>query len=189
MPEAGAAARCRLYLRATATPPAGFAETLTGALAAVDVACLRLATGPEAPKLIALAQARGAAVLLDGHPDLVAGLGADGVHLADPGSYQAARRMLGDRASIGVYCEASRHAAMEAAEAGADYVAVAPDLELVRWWAELMVVPVVVELGDELDRAAEFIAAGADFICPGESIWNASEGFSGAIQRIAALLH
>ncbi len=60
---------------------------------------------------------------------------------------------------------------MEVAEAGADYVAFGPDLDVVAWWAEIMVVPVVVELGDDLGRARDFIAAGADFICPGEAFW------------------
>lgn len=181
-------ARCRLYLTAPATLPDDFARSLEAALAVADVACLRLAPAPEAVPLIAEAQARGAAVLLDGRPDLVAGLGADGVHLADPAAYDAARRLLGEKASIGVWCDASRHAAMEAADAGADYVGFAPDLDLVGWWAEIMVVPQVVELGDDLERAAEFAAAGADFIAPSEAIWRHGDGVAARLQRMMALL-
>ena len=127
-------------------------------------------------------------MLLDGRPDLVAALGADGVHLKDLADYEDARRLLGTAASIGVFCEGSRHLAMEASEAGADYVAFAPDLDLVAWWAELMVVPVVVELGDDLDRAADFIAAAADFICPGEALWRDPGGALATVRRLAGLM-
>jgi thiamine-phosphate pyrophosphorylase len=188
MAEAGApAARCRLYLSAPTVLPADFARTLAAVLAAGDVACLRLAPGPDIRALIAMAQASGSAVLLDGRPDLVANLGADGVHLGDPADYEAARRLLGSAANIGVHCDSSRHLAMEASEAGADYVAFAPDLELVAWWAELMVVPVVAELGDDPDLASEFIAAGADFICPAEALWRDGEAVA-QVRRLAGLL-
>jgi len=187
MAEAGApAARCRLYLAAPAALPADFAQTLAAVLAVGDVACLRLTPGPDIRPLIAMAQARGSAVLLDGRPDLVASLGADGVHLGDPAAYDPARHLLGSAASIGVYCDSSRHLAMEASEAGADYVAFAPDLELVAWWAELMVVPVVAELGDDLDRAGDFIAAGADFICLGEALWRNRDA-AATVKRLAHL--
>jgi thiamine-phosphate pyrophosphorylase len=187
MAEAGApAARCRLYLSAPATLPVGFATTLDDVLKAGDVACLRLTPGPDIRATVVAAQARGCAVLVDGHPDLVASLAADGVHLREPADYEEARRQLGPSASIGVFCGASRHVAMEAAEAGAEYVALDPDLDLVAWWAELMVVPVVVELGDALDRAGEFIAAGADFICPGEAIWRGADT-AGLVRRLAGL--
>ena len=187
MAEAGApAARCRLYLSAPAVPPADFATMLEAALHAADVACIRLTPGPDVQSLIRTAQGRGCAALLAGRPDLVASLEADGVHLHDVASYEEARGQLGPAASIGVYCGGSRHLAMEAAEAGADYVALDPDLELVLWWAELMVVPVVVELGDALDRAGEFIAAGADFICPGEGVWREGNVL-GALRRLVAL--
>jgi thiamine-phosphate pyrophosphorylase len=189
MAEAGApAARCRLYLSVPAVLPAEFALTLAAVLAAGDIACLRLAPAPDIRPLIAAAQARGCAVLLDGRPDLVAGLGADGVHLSDQAAYDEARRLLGAAASIGVYCDSSRHLAMEASEAGADYVAFSADLDLVGWWAELMVVPAVVELGDNLDRAAHFIAAGADFICPGQALWRDREGAAAAVRGLAGLM-
>jgi thiamine-phosphate pyrophosphorylase len=189
MAEAGApAARCRLYLCAPAILPADFARQLPAVLAAGDVACLRLVPGPDLAPLIAIAQSRGCAVLLEGRPELVAGLAADGVHLRDPADYRAARALLGPQASIGVSCDSSRHLAMEASEAGADYVAFAPDLDLVAWWAELMVVPMVVELGEDLDRAAAFIAAGADFICPGEGLWHDAPAALAAVEQLARLM-
>jgi thiamine-phosphate pyrophosphorylase len=189
MAEAGApAARCRLYLSAPAALPTDFATTLAAVLAVGEVACLRLSPGPDIRPLVDLAQAHACAVVLDGRPDLVGDLSADGVHLGNPADYENARRLLGTAASIGVFCDSSRHLAMEASEAGADYVAFAPDLDLVTWWAELMVVPVVVELGNDLDRAADYIAASADFICLGEALWHDREGAAAAVRRLARLM-
>jgi thiamine-phosphate pyrophosphorylase len=183
-----APARCQLYLAAPAALPADFAATLAAALDAATVACLRLPALPDVAALIGLAQRRGTAVLFDGRPELAARLGADGAHLADPASYGAARRALGEQAIVGIHCATSRHAAMEAGEAGADYVAFAADLELVRWWAELMVVPVVAEIGDDLEQAAAFAAAGADFICPGEAVWREPDDAPALLRRAAALI-
>ena len=188
MGQAGApSARCRLYLAAPAALPANFAQTLNAVFAANDIACLRVAAEPASGPLIALAQAKGCAALLDGRPELVARLGADGVHLGDPAAYEPARRLLGPDFTIGVHCDSSRHLAMEAGEGGADYVAFAPDLDLVAWWAELMVVPVVAELGEDLGQAKDFIAAGADFICPGEALWRGQDP-AGQLRRLALFM-
>src|SRR5471032_3303586 len=159
MAEAGApAARCRLYLSGPSILPANFAANSAGVLTAGEVACLRLAPTPDIQAPVLAAQAQGCAVLLDGRPELVKSLGADGVHLRQPADYESARSELGVSASIGVFCGNSRHVAMDMAEAGADYVAFAPELDLVAWWAEIMVIPVVVELGDDLERARDFVA-------------------------------
>ncbi len=182
------AARCRLCLKAPNPLPANFGALLDAALAAGDVACLRLSPSPEISAFIAAAQAKGCAVLLDDSADEVRGFGADGVHLSKPEDYEKARDMLGDNFSIGVFCGNSRHAAMEAGEAGADYVAIAPDLELVTWWAEIMVVPVVVELAQDLGQAGDFIAAGADFLCLDDGIWQSEENLKVAISRVMALI-
>jgi thiamine-phosphate pyrophosphorylase len=180
-------ARCQLYLAAPADLPEDFAVTLSAVLAAVEVACLRLPPRPGIGDLVRLAQGRGTAVVIDGNPELAADLGADGVHLSRPEDYGAARRRLGDDAIVGVHCDRSRHAAMEAGEAGADYVAFAADRELVRWWAELMLVPMVAEL-DGLDQAAEFAAAGAEFIALGEALWRDPAGAPAAVRHLTALL-
>ena len=164
-------ARCQLYLAAPAAFPPDFATTLKAVLDAAPVACLRLPALPEAAGPMQIAQARDVAVLLDGNPGLAERLGADGVHLADGKDYAAARRLLGEQRIVGVHCGASRHAAMLAADAGADYVAFDSELDLVSWWAEMMVVPVVVELGSDLARAADFAAAGADFVSAGEAVF------------------
>jgi thiamine-phosphate pyrophosphorylase len=177
-------ARCQLYLAAPAALSAGFGKSLAAVLDAVEVACLRLPPAADIEELLRLAQQRGTAVVIAGDIELAARLGADGVHLADLGSYATARSRLGADAILGIACGDSRHAAMEAGEAGADYVSLAPDLELVRWWAEMMVVPVVVELGERLDQAADFVAAGAEFIALGEALWRDTA----AARQISTLL-
>ena len=181
-------ARCQLYLAAPAVLPAGFGATLAGVLDAVEVACLRLPPAADIEELVHLAQQRGTAVVIAGEIELAARLGADGVHLPDLRNYGAARSRLGADAILGVACGDSRHLAMEAGEAGADYVSLAADLELVRWWAEMMVVPVVVELGEGLDLAADFIAAGAEFIALGEALWRDPAGAPTIARQISALL-
>ncbi len=180
------APRCQLYLAAPATFSPDFAATLATVLDAAPVACLRLPALPEATELLRLAQARDVAVLLDGNAELAERLGADGVHLAADAPYAAARRVLGDQAIVGVHCGLSRHAAMLAADAGADYVAFDADLELVAWWAEVMVVPVVVELASGLARAVEFAAAGADFVLAGAALFDHPAEAPAAAKRLAA---
>jgi len=181
-------ARCQLYLAAAPAFPSDFAARLAAVLDAAPVACLRLPALPEAAEFLRLAQARDIAALLDGNAELAQRLGADGVHLTDGADFTAARRLLGDQAIVGVHCGNSRHAAMLAADAGADYVAVDADLELVAWWAEVMVVPVVVELGDDIARAAEFADAGADFVAIGEILWREPENAPATAKRLAAAI-
>ena len=182
-----APAGCQLYLAAPAELPPDFAETLDAVLEAAAIACLRLPPRPGMAHLVRLAQGRGTAVVIEGDSDLAAVLGADGVHLADLKTYGAARDRLGHDAIVGVSCGRSRHDAMEAGEAGADYVAFAADLELVRWWAELMLVPVVAELQSP-DQAAEFAAAGAEFIALGGALWHDPAGALAAVRNLSMLL-
>lgn len=167
-----------------------FADLLSRSIANADVACLRIA-GKDRERVTTIArdlmgptQTAGIAVLLD-DADLARKLGADGVHLADPKNYADARKTMGDRFSIGIACPSERHVAMEAAEAGADYIqfdfdpAAADDfLELVAWWAEMMTVPSVVHCPPEPAVAAAVIAAGADFLAPDASLWSLPDPIS-----------
>lgn len=161
-------------------------EALDRALIAGDVACLIVdpagATSPgrlaEVRTLLRLAQARDVAALVVGEPALARELKADGVHLAaqpDPDACAAAvknaRRLLGSDASIGASAGLSRHRAMVAGEAGADYVAFEADdgdlaalAEMVDWWAELFEVPSLVLGAFEADVVRALASAGADFI-------------------------
>ena len=131
--------RCRLYL---ITPPeiadiAAFSKLLDEALDAGDVASLQIRLksrdGVPAPDhhilelgrhIIPRAQERGVAVLINDRPDLAVELGADGVHIGQTDMpYAKARKLVGPDAIIGVTCHDSRHLALEAGDAGADYVA------------------------------------------------------------------
>ncbi len=115
------------------------------------------------------------ALLLRDRADLLTATGADGVHLTEITQLKALRGKLGDL-SIGVACPLERHAAMIAAETGADYVAFDPApapaeaLPLIQWWAEMMTVPSVVQAATP-DEATRFTEAGADFIAVTADLW------------------
>jgi thiamine-phosphate pyrophosphorylase len=101
----------------------------------------------------------------------------------------AARRTLGDL-QLGVWCGASRDQAMEAGEAGADYVAFGPygdvedpaDPELVQWWVELMELPAVAEGRITPQNCAPLVQAGADFLAVGEAVWRHDGGPADAVR-------
>lgn len=223
--KAGAAAPspCRLYLL---SPPQigdldAFAAILPEVLAAGDVAAFQLRlkgpanpeTGEEAAapdeailaaggRLIALVQQAGVAAILNDRPDLARTLGVDGVHLGPHDApYEEARRHLGPRAIIGVSCQASRHRAMTAAEAGADYVAfgaffptatkgaVTPaTTEIVEWWSEIFTTPCVAIGGITAANCAPLVTAGADFLAVSSAVWGHSRGpAAGAAELHAAI--
>ena len=118
-------------------------------------------------------------------------LKADGVHLGqDDGTVAEARDALGMQAQIGVTCHASRHLAMEAGEAGADYVAFGafypsttkdkgdaerPEPEILEWWSQIFELPSVAIGGITPDNCAPLIAAGADFLAVSGAVWNGDE--------------
>ena len=205
-----AAASCRLYL---ITPPriddpAAFARTLELALAAGDVAALqvRLKDAPDSvietvTELVRpLAQARGVAVIMNDRPDLAARLGCDGVHVGqDDAPYAEARRTVGADRIVGVTCHDSRHLAMEAAEAGADYVAFGAmfptetkqaktrcELELLTLWQETMQTPCVAIGGITVGNARHPAAAGADFVAVSAGVWSHPEGPAAAVAALNA---
>ncbi len=202
--------RCRLYLiTPPALDPAAFAPVLAEALAGGDVACVQLrlkgasdeAVLAAGRALMPIAQAAGAAFIVNDRPDLARALGADGVHVGqDDASYAEARRMLGPDAIVGVTCHDSRHLAMEAADAGADYVAfgaiyatatkdakTSAPLDLIQWWAELFEPPCVAIGGITVENAAPVIAAGADFLAVSAGVWNHADGPRAAVARFNAL--
>jgi thiamine-phosphate pyrophosphorylase len=116
-------------------------------------------------------------------------LGADGVHLGQAdGEVGEARQRLGREAQIGVTCHASRHLAMEAGEAGADYVAFGaffasptkpgehrPEPELLEWWSALFELPCVAIGGITPQNCAPLVAAGADFLAVSHAVWGGDE--------------
>ncbi|HUO94053.1 MAG TPA: thiamine phosphate synthase [Rhizomicrobium sp.] len=201
---------CRLYL---ITPqrlePRSFADTLRAALGAGDVASLQLRLKDVSDDdvrrateiLMPIAQARGVAFLINDRPDLAAELRTDGVHIGqEDATYREARAAVGPNAIVGVTCHDSRHLAIEAAEAGADYVAFGAffptttkepktraDIEILRWWAEMMVVPQVAIGGITVENAKPLVEAGADFLAVSAGIWSHPNGPAAAVKAFNAL--
>lgn len=202
--------RARLYL---ITPPAfelaAFSRTLQDALTGGDVACvqLRLKEIPDAEvhrvgaALKPIVQSAGSAFILNDRPDLAAKLDADGVHIGQSdASYAQARAALGADKIVGVTCHNSRHLAMEAAEAGADYVAFgafyatdtkAPshwaELETLEIWSEISTIPCVAIGGVTLDNCEPLIRAAADFLAVSGGVWNHAHGPRAAVAAFNAL--
>jgi thiamine-phosphate pyrophosphorylase len=201
---------CRLYL---ITPPQfeprAFADVLRRAFDGGDVASLqlRLKDVPDGDILRAgeilmpIAQAQGAAFIVNDRPDIARILRADGVHIGqEDARYAEARAAVGKDGIVGVTAHNSRHLAMDASEAGADYVAFGAffptetkqaktqaDLELLRWWAEMMVIPVVAIGGITVDNAKPLIEAGADFIAVSAGVWNHPDGPAAAVKAFNEL--
>jgi thiamine-phosphate pyrophosphorylase len=197
-------ATCRLYL---ITPPqldaAAFSLALAQALEAGDVAAVQLRlkgvsddeirTGARLLKPIV--QGHGAAFILNDRPDLAAELACDGVHIGQSdATYDEARRLMGEDRIVGVTCHNSRHLAIAAAEAGADYVAfgaffpsatkaatAVADLALLRWWADLMTVPCVAIGGITPENCAPLVEAGADFLAVSAGVWEHAAGPAAAV--------
>ena len=142
-----------------------------------------------AEPLQAICAARDVAFIINDSIPLAKRLGADGVHLGQKdGTVEDAREQLGRDAQIGVTCHASRHLAMEAGEAGADYVAFGaffpsttkqsehrPEPDLIEWWSGLFEIPCVAIGGITPDNCRPLIEAGADFLAVSGAVWNGDE--------------
>ena len=189
---------CQLYLISPPAIDARFVDRLAAAFDGGPVAAfqLRLKGTDEheiarlAGPLQRLCAEREVAFIVNDSVALAKRLGADGVHLGQgDGDPADARRILGPAAQIGVTCHASRHLAMEAGEAGADYVAfgafyptvtkavehrTTPDI--LRWWSGLMELPCVAIGGITPDNARPLVEAGADFLAVSGAVWNHAKG-------------
>ena len=203
----------RLYL---ITPPViddleAFALDLGAALGAGDVAALqvRLKPADEAAitaaveRLGPIARAHDVALILNDRPDLAQALGCDGVHVGQSdASVASARRIMGANAMIGATCHDSRDLAMEAAEAGADYVAFGaffptdtketthrPDPEILTIWQQTVEIPCVAIGGINADNAAGLARAGADFVAVSAAVWRHPEGPAAGVRALNAALN
>jgi thiamine-phosphate pyrophosphorylase len=130
--------------------------------------------------------ARDCAFIVNDSVALARRLGADGVHLGQSdGDPREAREVLGRQAQIGVTCHASRHLAMEAGEAGADYVAFGsffpsstkasehrPEPNILAWWQALFEIPCVAIGGITPGNCGPLVAAGADFLAVSAAVWS-----------------
>lgn len=188
---------CHLYLISPLVVGGDFPARLERALDAGPVAAFQFRVKGmdqhEAARLAAPLQeicaARGVAFIVNDSVALAKWLKADGVHLGQrDGDVREAREALGREAQIGVTCHASRHLAMEAGEAGADYVAFGayfpsmtkasehrPEPELLAWWQELMEIPCVAIGGITPENCGPLIEAGADFLAVSGAVWNGDE--------------
>ena len=200
---------CRLYLL---TPPrfdaAAFSSLLTSALDAGDVAAVQVRLKDADDDTIRRSceilrksvQERNVALILNDRPDLALELGCDGVHIGQQDTpYREVRSLLGEDRIVGVTCHNSRHLAMEAAEAGADYVAfgafystttkqasTAAEPEILAWWSELMTVPCVAIGGITVQNCRPLIEAGADFLAVSAGVWQHPDGPAAAVRAFAA---
>jgi thiamine-phosphate pyrophosphorylase len=208
---------CRLYL---ISPPViadldRFVDALKGALSGGDVACFQLrlksVEGASAPDEEILAAAAAIAPVLRAHdvhflindrPDLAKRAGADGVHIGQKDVKIAqARALLGASATVGVTCHNSYDLAIDAGDAGTDYVAFgaffptrtkeAParaDISLIEDWTFATTVPCVAIGGINAENCAEIVAAGADFIAVSSAVWDAADGPEAAVRNINAAI-
>lgn len=198
----------RLYLVTPGIADAGaFADRLREALAEADIAAvlLRLAPGDErglinrVKTLAKIAQEKDTALILDGHPDIVARAGADGAHLTGIGAFEEAVGGLKPERIAGAGGLETRHDAMTAAERGADYVMFGepdadgrrPPFEAVRerigWWAEVFQTPCV-GYADSLDEVAMLAQAGADFVATGGFVLDDPRGPRAALAEALSVL-
>lgn len=147
--------------------------------------------------LMPIAQRAGVAFIINDRPDLARRLGADGVHVGQEDTpYAEARAIVGVNAIVGVTCHASRHQAIDAADAGADYVAFGAffptttkdaktraDLGLLSWWQEMMNGPCVAIGGITTENARDLVDAGADFLAVASGVWDHPQGPAVAVRR------
>lgn len=201
---------CQLYL---ISPPAiddGFVARLAQAFDGGAVAAFQLrlkgvdedTIARAAEPLQKLCAERDVAFIINDSVALAQRLGADGVHLGQgDGNAREARKLLGPTVQIGITCHDSRHLAMEAGEAGADYVAFGafyptttkethhrPDPSILSWWTTLFELPCVAIGGITADNAAPLVQAGADFLAVSGAVWGHADGPEAGVRAFSALL-
>ena len=201
---------CQLYLISPLDVTGAYPDALKAALDAGPVAAFQFRVKGvdqhEAARLAAPLQeicaAREVAFIVNDDMGLAKRLGADGVHLGQgDGDPEVARRLLGPTAQIGVTCHDSRHLAMEAGEAGADYVAFGaffptstkethhrPDPSILSWWTTLFEIPCVAIGGITPDNGRVLVEAGADFLAVCSSVWAHPDGPAAGVKAFQQIL-
>ena len=188
---------CQLYLISPLEVGGDFPDRLRAALGGGGAAAFQLRTkGIDSHELARLAEPlqricadHEVAFIVNDSAAMAKRLDADGVHLGQgDGDVREARALLGPERQIGVTCHDSRHLAMEAGEAGADYVAFGafyptttkpsehrPDPALLGWWSSLFEMPSVAIGGITPANAAPLVAAGADFVAVLNAVWGSDD--------------
>ena len=188
---------CELYLISPQEVGGAFPDQLTAALGGGPVAAFQLRVknvgehelARLAEPLQRICADHDVAFLVNDSMSLAKRLGADGVHLGQSdGDLREARALLGPAAQIGRTCHDSRHLAMDAGEAGADYVAFGafyetttkpspyrPEPQILSWWSALFEVPCVAIGGITPANAAPLVAAGADFVAVCQAVFGVED--------------
>lgn len=201
---------CQLYLISPLDVGGDFPEILESALSAGTVAAFQFRVkdvdqheaAALAEPLQAICAAHDVAFIVNDSVALAKRLKADGVHLGQgDGDVREARETLGKDAQIGVTCHNSRHLAMEAAEAGADYVAFGAfyptttkqvdhvaEIDTLQKWSLVTEIPCVAIGGITPENAKPLVEAGADFIAVSSAVWNHPKGAAEAVKQFNALL-
>jgi thiamine-phosphate pyrophosphorylase len=195
---------CSLYL---ITPqsfdPQEFCTPLAEALDAGNIAAVQIrlkntndnAILRAARALLPLCKKRNTPLIINDRPDLAHESGCDGTHVGQKDTpYTKARNILGENQIVGVTCHNSKHLAIEAAENGADYVAFGAffptktkttnhtaDIEIIKWWSELMVVPCVAIGGITPKNCHPLVRSGADFLAVISAVWDCPDGPGSAV--------
>ena len=194
-PEAGG--ECKLYLISPQEVGGSFPDRLRRAVEGDTVAAFQLRVkGVDQHQLARLAEPlqrvcadAEVAFIVNDDMSLAKRIGADGVHFGQQdGDVREARALLGPSAQIGATCHASRHLAMEAGEAGADYVAFGafyptttketehrPEPSILAWWSTLFTIPCVAIGGITPANAIPLVEAGADFLAVCNAVWGAED--------------
>jgi thiamine-phosphate pyrophosphorylase len=201
---------CQLYLISPPDVGGDFPARLATALDGGPVAAFQFrvkgidqhAAARLAEPLQRICAEREVAFIVNDDMGLAKRLGADGVHLGQgDGDPKEARALLGPTAQIGVTCHDSRHLAMEAGEAGADYVAFGaffptttkevrhhPDPSILGWWSTLFEIPCVAIGGITPQNGRVLVKAGADFLAVSGGVWSHPEGPAAAVAAFNAIL-
>ncbi|MES2136734.1 MAG: thiamine phosphate synthase [Pseudomonadota bacterium] len=200
---------CKLYLISPQHVGGSFPDRLRAALEPGIAAAFQLRVkdveehelAPLAEPLQRICGDAEVAFIVNDSMSLANRLGADGVHLGQSdGDIREARALLGPSAQIGKTCHDSRHFAMEAGEAGADYVAFGafyptttkpsnyrPDPSILTWWSALVEIPCVAIGGITPGNAKPLVEAGADFVAVCQAVWG-KEDPAAAVAAFAEVL-
>ena len=201
---------CQLYLISPLDVAGAFPDRLARALDAGPVAAFQYRVkdinqhdaARLAEPLQRICADRDVAFIVNDSISLAKRLGADGVHLGqEDGDPREARQILGPGVQIGVTCHDSRHLAMEAGDAGADYVAFGsfyptttkevkhrPEPVILSWWSTLFELPCVAIGGITADNAEGLAKAGADFLAVSAGVWAHPQGPAAAVAALNAAI-
>src|SRR3954469_18029870 len=201
---------CQLYLISPLEVGGDFPARLERALGGGPVAAFQFRVKGldqhEAARLAEplqrICEANEVAFIVNDDMGLAKRLGADGVHLGQgDGDPREARALLGPAAQIGITCHDSRHLAMEAGEAGADYVAFGaffptatketrhrPDPSILSWWSRLFEIPCVAIGGITPENGRALVEAGADFLAVCSAVWGHEGGPGAAVAKFGKIL-